>query len=73
MDKIALFYIGDKFYSKPRTFMGPIYRVDTYERYDWGFVSRDLSEGKEIHIRPATEEEMAWARQKLGEVVLRRS
>ena len=73
MNKIELFYIGDQFYSKSYTFMSSIYKIDTYERYDWGFVQIDLQNGKEVYIRPATNEEMKWAKQILANIILERN
>jgi len=52
-----LIFIGDDFYNASRTMMSPIY-AETGERYDWGFVNRDLQAGKKVHIRPATADEL---------------
>lgn len=57
---IELFFIGENFYWETGTIMSSIYEVRTYKRYDWGFVNRDLREGKKVNIRPATKEEMEW-------------
>lgn len=51
-----LIYIGDKFYWQSGTMMSSIYS-ETGQRYDWGFVQRDLAEGKTVTIRPASAEE----------------
>jgi hypothetical protein len=48
-----LIYIGDHFYSESRSMMSPIYTEDG-QRYDWGFVQRDLRNGHEVTIRRAT-------------------
>lgn len=53
-----LIYIGDDFYWQSQTTMSCIYSVSG-ERYDWGFVQRDLRDGKPVNIRPATAEERA--------------
>jgi len=68
-----LVYVGD-FYFRSKTFMSCIYTEDD-RRYDWGFVQRDLAEGKTITIRQANPDEVmgyvdrltalreAWARE----------
>jgi hypothetical protein len=71
MNKVNLFYIGNSFYSKSRTYMSPIYEVGTYNRYDWGFVDRDLRKGSSVLIRPATLQEMDWAKRVLTEILKR--
>ena len=59
-----LIYIGEKFYLKSSTIMSSIY-TEEFQRYRWGFVRRDLREGKTINIRPANTIEMAIAENKL--------
>lgn len=54
---IELVYIGQDFYSRSKTMMSSIYKT-TGERYDYGFLQRDLEAGAEIHIRQATGAEM---------------
>ncbi len=51
-------YIGDDFYWKSGTMMSSLYAVDG-RRYDWGFVRRDLRNGKAVNLRPATAHELA--------------
>jgi hypothetical protein len=65
-----LIYIGDDFYSKSKSAMSCIYKAkhDGYERYDWGFVQRDLRDGKEVTIRPATHAEVKFFEDKLAEM-----
>lgn len=63
-----LIYIGDKFYGESNSMMSPLYEEDTRKRYDWGFVQIDCREGRTVNIRPATEEEMKIAEQKLLDV-----
>lgn len=65
---VELFFIGNDFYEKSQTIMSPIYRVGTLERFDWGFVSLLLDEGKEVSIRQATKKEMEWAKMYLAEI-----
>lgn len=62
---IEVFYVGDAFYHRSGTMMSSIYLAGSKSRYDWGFMQRDLSDGKEVHIRQATDEELAWATRKL--------
>lgn len=62
---VELFFIGDEFYFKSGTSMSSLYGVATKERWDWGFVSVALKDGREVHIRPATAEERAWAADEL--------
>lgn len=63
---IKLIYIGDEFYWKSGTMMSSIYTEDG-NRYDWGFVSRALARGEEVHIRPATDAELGFYYKKLQE------
>lgn len=49
---IKLIFIGEDFYWKSKTVMSSIYTEDG-RRYDWGFVTTDLKDGQEIHIRQA--------------------
>lgn len=62
-----LIYIGDHFYHESGSIMSPVYTEDG-RRYDWGFVQRDLAEGKSISIRPATPEEKTYYEQKLQQL-----
>jgi len=49
---MELIFVGEEFYSRSSTMMSSLYTTD-FQRYDWGFVQRDLRNGMEIHIRPA--------------------
>jgi hypothetical protein len=62
-----LIYIGDNFYLESGTNMSSIYTEDG-ARYDWGFVSRDLKDGKTVTIRPATTNELTHYKAKLYDV-----
>lgn len=64
-----LIFVGNKFYQESGSMMSSIYQVvgDKLYRQDWGKVQIALSEGQEVHIRPANEIEMAWAEKKLAE------
>jgi hypothetical protein len=68
---INLIYIGDKFYHESKTFMSSIYKVN-YERYDYGFLQRDLEIGEEIHIRQANPSELKYFESRLKELLKRK-
>lgn len=63
-----LYYIGSDFYFQSGTFMSCIYREGDNARYDWGFLERDLREGRAVTIRQATAAEKAAAYTKLAEL-----
>jgi len=67
---IKLVVVGDKFYKESQAMMSPVYREKgkgVFYRYDWGFLHLDMMAGKEIHIRPATPEELRFFEEKLNE------
>ena len=64
MKTTNLIYIGEKFYLKSGSMMSSIY-TEEFQRYDWGFVRRDLREGKTVNIRPADTIEMSIMENKL--------
>jgi hypothetical protein len=66
-DMKKLIFIGNNYYSESGSWMSSLYEEGTWSRYDWGFVQRDLGEGIPITIRPATEDELIIANQKLLE------
>ena len=68
MSETRLYYVGDHFYWRSGTMMSPIYQEGSNARYDWGFVARDLRDGKSIHIRQATPAEQAAADVRLAEI-----
>lgn len=70
METIELFFIGSGFYLSSGTTMSSIYEVKTKRRYDWGFVQRELSQGNTVIVRPATEDELQWAKVKLADIQL---
>ena len=53
---VELIFIGDRFYSESGSRMSSIYTADG-KQYHWGFVTADLRDGREVHIRPATDAE----------------
>jgi hypothetical protein len=61
-----LIYIGD-FYNRSKTMMSPIYTEDG-RRYDWGFLERDLRDGKSVSIRQANAIEREHYERKLQEL-----
>ena len=63
---MTYYYFGDKYYNKSGTRMGILYS-ETGQRYDWGFIQRDLSQGKEVTIKPATREMLDWADKQLSQ------
>lgn len=72
METINIIFIGDDFYWKSGTMMSSLYQEKTWKRFDWGFCSLALQEGKKVIIRPANEEEMKHAQEMLGALVLKR-
>ena len=67
---IELVIVGERFYKESQSHMSAIYRETTkgvFHRYDWGFLQLDMFAGKEIHIRPATKEELRFFEEKLNE------
>jgi hypothetical protein len=60
-----LIFIGDDFYLESGTVMSSIYTEDG-KRYDWGFVNRDLKQGKQVIIRAATPIELSYYKDKLN-------
>lgn len=67
--EVKLVYIGDEFYSKSKTMMSSIYEEGTWERYDWGFVGRELQKGNTVNIRPCTDAEYGQACRMLAKAV----
>jgi len=50
---VKLIHIGHSFYQRSGNAMSSLYTEDGYG-YDWGFVQRDLEDGKRVEIRPAS-------------------
>ena len=61
-----VYHFGEEYYWRSNTFMGALY-TDKGERYDWGFLQRDVRNGEEVLVRPATPEMLAWADEHLKE------
>lgn len=59
-----VYYFGDKYYDQSKTMMGVLY-TDKGERYDWGFLQRDVSNGEDVVVRKATPDMIKWADQQL--------
>lgn len=66
---INLFSIGSKYYLKSGTVMSSIYSIEGKNRWDWGKVQVALEDGDTVNIRPATEEELEWADNRLKECI----
>ncbi len=65
MTTIYLFFVGRRYYLNSGTIMSWVYEVGFYARADWGMVERALAGGRQINIRPASQEELEWADKKL--------
>jgi len=63
---LKLLYIGNEFYYKSRTIMSSVYTLNG-KRSDWGKIQIALEEGEEVHIRPATPNELRHYEKKLAE------
>lgn len=59
-NSVELFFIGDDFYVKSRSFMSSLYVVGTKSRFHWGKVQLALA-GEKVSIRLAIPSEMEWA------------
>ena len=59
-----VYYFGDKYYERSGTMMGVLY-TEKGERYDWGFVQRDISNGEEVLVKQATSEMIKRADEQL--------
>lgn len=62
--------IGERFYKESQTLMSALYHEQNkgiFYRYDWGHLKLDINAGKELHIRPATKEEISFFEEKLNE------
>jgi hypothetical protein len=64
---ISLVYFGQKFYSQSGTILSSIYTND-FERYDYGFLQRDLENGYEVSIRQATPAERSVLENELAAI-----
>ncbi len=71
---IELVFIGERFYKESQTLMSAVYRKQPdgkWQRYDWGLLQLDISAEKEIHIRPATKEEIRFFEAKLNKTLIK--
>lgn len=59
-----VYYFGDKYYDKSGTMLGVLY-TDKGERYDWGFLQRDVENGEDVVVRKATSDMIQWAENRL--------
>ena len=63
---INLVYVGQRFYTDSSSSLSSIYDED-FNRYDYGFLQRDLALGHNVTIRQATGLEIDYMDQKLQE------
>lgn len=56
----VVYFFGDEYYQKSGTMMGSLY-TESGKRYDWGFLQRDVRNGEDVVVKPATREMLAWA------------
>ena len=64
--EIKVIYIGRHFYNESGTAMSSLY-TEAGNRYDHGFMERDLMAGNRVTIRPATDIELAHYERQLRE------
>jgi hypothetical protein len=55
-----VYYFGDKYYNESGTIMSSLY-TEKGERYDWGFLRRDVENGEDVVVRKATSDMIKWA------------
>lgn len=67
MDDLNLVYYGSKFYWLSGTVMSSLYTEDL-KRSDWGKVEAALAAGANVHIRPATPDEIKVAEEQLQQI-----
>jgi hypothetical protein len=59
-----VYYFGNKYYDQSGSIMGVLY-TDKGERYDWGFLQRDVENGEDVVVRKAIPQMIEWAEQQL--------
>jgi hypothetical protein len=59
-----IYYFGDKYYNESGTMMSSLY-TEKGERYDWGFLRRDVETGQDVVVRKATPDMIKWADEQL--------
>lgn len=67
-------YIGRDFYEKSKSVMSSVYRSTShacFERTDWGFIGLALERGEEVHIVPATKDQIKMFKGELKNVLKR--
>lgn len=64
---IEVIFVGNRFYKESRMAMSSFYQQvgDGLRDTDWGKLQISLSNGEEVHIRPANEKEISWAEREL--------
>lgn len=66
-----IIYVGDDIYMRSGTSMSPLYTEDG-DRYDYGFMGIDLSNGWDVKIRQATPTEKEAYYERLREIERKR-
>lgn len=71
---MQVIFIGDKYYMRSGSIMSSVYQKypdSLLTRTDWSKINQALQNGEEVHIRPATKEELKWADEQLERVLKR--
>lgn len=61
-----VYYFGNKYYKQSDSMMGVLY-TEKGERYDWGFLQRDVDNGEDVVVKKATANMIQWAENILKE------
>lgn len=72
---MKVIFVGNDYYCESGTRMSNVYQIDDIgglERTDWGFIQAALAKGEEVHIRPATKEELEQMDSILGKLIRER-
>lgn len=64
-----VYYFGEDGYNQTGTLLGVMYK-ENGDRYDFGFLRRDLENGEEITIKQATPTMVSWMNMKIEEYKL---
>jgi len=73
---MKVIFIGASYYSKSHTVMSSTYQIDDaglFERTDWGKIHVALENGEEVHIRPASKEELDQMDICLAKIIISRA
>lgn len=64
----TVYYFGDKYYDRSKTMMGVLYTEDN-QRYDWGFLQRDVRNGVDVVVKKATPAMLRAADEQLEKLI----